>query len=214
MVWDLNDTSFGFLPFDLFAISYYEPLVGLVHPGHIAPLWLRTCYDPALATGYEELERAADPGGFLEDRVLDNGALYAFEFADSPDSWRRILIRIPAFTEFLGARPLDEDGSNFIYHSGLHDDELLEQIEAMPDESLREISRISRRVQAVLYLVDREAITARQIKVLWLDEHGMAVWDNRIEPSGLEDLTLSLQGAVQFDEIVEEAGNRGDLLMI
>ncbi|KAL4935812.1 hypothetical protein BDV06DRAFT_118688 [Aspergillus oleicola] len=222
--------------------SYYKPLVGVVPPapasqelserilgsnqttqerkiseshscrGHIAPLWLRTCYDPTMATRYGELEWAANPQDFLEDRVLDNEALYAFP--DGPDSWRRVLVRMPAFTEFLGACPMDGDGANFQYHSGLDDDEILQQIEAIPDERSREISRISRRVQAVLYLVDREAISAGVIKVLWLDEHGEAVWDNRIQPDGLEELTLQVQDAIRFDEIVDRDGNRGDLLLI
>ncbi len=180
--------------------------------GQAAPLWMRTCYDPTLATKYKALETISDLTGNMENQVLDNEALYAFE--DGDDSWRRVLVRIPAFTEFIGARPLNEDETNFQYNNGMTNEDILEQIEAVPEETLRELARISMQVQAVLYLVDREAITSGLVKVLWLNEHGEAVWDNCIEPGSLEDLTLALQDANRLDEIADGNRNRGDLLLL
>jgi hypothetical protein len=180
--------------------------------GQAAPLWLRTCYDPALATQYEELETTSNVTGYLENQVLDNEALYGFE--DGDDSWRRVLVRTPAYTEFIGARPLNEDDTNFQYNNGMTNEGILEQIKAVPEETLRELARISMQVQAVLYLVDREAITSGLVKVLSLHEHGEAVWDNRIEPGSLEDLTLALQDANRLDGFADGNRNCGDLLLL
>ncbi|KAL5333781.1 hypothetical protein BJX70DRAFT_403194 [Aspergillus crustosus] len=69
-------------------------------------------------------------------------------------------------------------------------------------------------VRTVLYLVDRELIDAGEIKVLWLDEHGKARWDNRIEPGSLENLTLSLQDAQRLDEMIDGNVSRGSLLLL
>ncbi|KAL4806625.1 hypothetical protein BDV18DRAFT_159795 [Aspergillus unguis] len=112
--------------------------------GWAAPLWLRTCYDPSLAAKYKEMETLSDVIGTMERRVLDNEALYAFE--DGDDSWRRVFVRIPAFTKFIGGRPVnedeededddddDDDETNFQYNNGQTNEAILEQTEAEPDE--------------------------------------------------------------------------------
>jgi hypothetical protein len=55
--------------------------------------------------------------------------------------------------------------------------------------------------QVVVYLLDREAIKTGLIKMLWLDEHGSSAWENRVEPSTIESLTVAFLSATPLSEM-------------
>ncbi|KAL4941104.1 hypothetical protein BDV06DRAFT_7902 [Aspergillus oleicola] len=187
----LEDSRFGLLPFDLFALEKWD---------YNAP------------SSEEESKRQ------WKHLAWEYQSLTLFQRWPYYKPLVGAVRPAPASKELneriIGARPLNEDETNFQYNNGMTNEDILEQIEAVPEATLRELARISMQVQAVLYLVDREAITSGLVKVLWLNEHGEAVWDNCIEPGSLEDLTLALQDANSLDEIADGNRNRGDLLLL
>ncbi|KAJ5991313.1 hypothetical protein N7522_011520 [Penicillium canescens] len=172
-------------------------------------IWLRTCYDRTLTAKYNTLKRAAGAG--ISDcmtKVLDDATRYNFE-----ESWRRILICIPGLTDLYGIVDMDGDGSNLQYKSGQDDIELVAQVEG-EDEDCRELSLVELRIQAGIYLLDKEAIESGFIKVVWIDEHGDCVWDNRLDPvvSDVEGLAGALMNSTSLIEITGYNGTRGALI--
>ena len=70
------------------------------------------------------------------------------------------------------------------------------------------------RIQARIYLLDKEAIESGFIKVVWIDEHGDCVWDNRLDPvvSDVEGLAGALMNSTSLVEITGYNGTRGALI--
>ena len=60
-----------------------------------------------------------------------------------------------------------------------------------------------------MYLLDREAITTGLIKVLWVNEHGQTLWENRVEPSTLTGLSMAQEDSCGLAEIVGYRAVRG-----
>ncbi|KAI9040044.1 uncharacterized protein KD926_008607 [Aspergillus affinis] len=207
-----SNADYGKLPFDIFCSPYqhraqfslpelseemklvlsahqtaHERMISLVSSDGLQTVWLRTCYDQALVTKYEEIKRKSNVpgGGVSENKILDDPSRY--DFGDNGgDSWRQVLVRVPGITDFRGIIDMDGDGSNMQYITQL-------------------------RFQAGLYLLDREAIETGSIKVLWLDEHGQIAWENRLDPftSRLEGLTGALMNATDLIELAGYNGTRG-----
>jgi hypothetical protein len=76
---------------------------------------------------------------------------------------------------------MDGDRSNIQYRSGQNDEDLVAQAEES-EEDWRDLVRAQLRIQAGLYLLDREAIESGLIIILWLDEHGNIAWDSQLDP--------------------------------
>ncbi|KAJ5964224.1 uncharacterized protein N7479_004100 [Penicillium vulpinum] len=147
----------------------------------------------------------------LEDRILDDELLYAFEDG-TEDSWRRILVRMPGLTDFKGVDDYNGDDSDIQYRSGLNDEEILAGIDEEEDEDVKLLSRLDLEAQTTVYLLDREAITTGMIKVIWVNENGQSVWDNVVKPGTLGDLTLA-QDYSNLVEIVNYQAVRGALIV-
>lgn len=188
----------------------HERNISLVSCDGWQTVWLRTCYDPDLADKYEQIKSASEvPGGDVPwDKILDDPTRYNFG-----DSWREVLARVPGITDFSGVWGEDAGGSSARYRSGQDDEEMIAQYQ-QGEERWRDISLSQLRIQAGLYLLDREAIESGLIKILWLDEHGQVVWDNRLDPftSALSRLTGSLMNAVSLLEMTGSDGTRGALI--
>lgn len=122
----------------------HERNISLVSCAGLHAVWLRTCYDPDLAEKYEEMKRESAVPGLAAsgNKILDDPSRYDFE-----------------------------DGSNIQHISGQDDEEMVAEAQES-EEQWRELSLAQLRIQAGLYLLDREAIESGLIKILWLDEHG------------------------------------------
>lgn len=177
-------------------------------------VWLRTCYDPGLADKYEQMKSASEvPGwGVSGDKILDDPTRYDFD-DDGSDSWQQVLVRVPGITNFSGVWGEDGGGSSIRYRSGQDDEEMIAQYQE-GEERWRDLSLAQLRIQAGLYLLDREAIESGLIKILWLDEHGQVAWENRLDPStsALSRLTGSLLNATSLVEMTGYKGTRGTLI--
>lgn len=66
-------------------------------------------------------------------------------------------------------------------------------------------------IQAGVNLLDREAIESGLIRILWLDEHGNIVWDNRLDPfrTNLDGLAGALLSSITLGELANWNGTRG-----
>jgi hypothetical protein len=191
--------------------STHERNISLSSSDGLQTIWLRICYDQALATKYVEMKMKSNvPGwGVSENKILDDPSRY--DFSDNGgDSWRKVLVRVPGITDFRGIIDMDGDGSNLQYISGQSDEEMVAEAQESEDE-WRELSLAQLRFQAGLYLLDREAIETGSIKILWLDEHGQIAWENRLDPftSRLEGLTGALMNATDLIELAGYNGTRG-----
>lgn len=182
--------------------TVHERNISLVSSDGWQTVWLRTCYDPDLASKYEEMKER-----------LDDPARYDFDDG-SKDSWRRVLVCLFGITDFHGIIDMDGDGSNMQYKSGQNDEFMVRQAEEESEEDWRDLARAELRIQAGLYLLDREAIESGLIKILWLDEHGDIGWDHRLDPftSNLDSLTSALLSATSLVELANYDGTRLRLL--
>ncbi|RHZ63586.1 uncharacterized protein CDV56_104769 [Aspergillus thermomutatus] len=195
--------------------TVHERNISLVSSAGWQTVWLRTCYDADLVSKYEELKwRSEVPGeGVSENKILDDPALYNFNDG-SEDSWRQVIVRVPGITDFHGIIDMNGDGSDLQYKSGQNDEYMVAQAEEESKEVWRDLARAQLRIQAGLYLLDREAIESGVIKILWLDEHGNIAWDNRLDPCNcrLEGLTSSLLSSISLVELANYNGTRGALI--
>jgi hypothetical protein len=194
--------------------TVHERNFSLVSSDGWQTVWLRACYDPDLASKYEEMKQSSGvpSWGVPEDKILDDPARYNFEDG-SEDSWRRVLVRVPGITDFGGIIDMDGDGGNMQYRSGQNSEYLVRHADES-EEEWRDVIRAQLKFQAGLYLLDREAIESGLIKILWLDEHGNIAWDNRLDPftSDLEGLAGALLGATSLVELTNYDGTRGALI--
>ncbi|KAB8239615.1 uncharacterized protein BDW43DRAFT_296001 [Aspergillus alliaceus] len=191
----------------------HERNISQVSCSGLQTVWLRTCYDPDLASKYEELKRRSGiPGlGVSGNKFLDNPTRYDFDDG-SEDSWRLVLIRVPEITEFYEIIDMYGDGSYMQYKSGQNDEYQVTQAEG--EEVWLDLALAELKVQAGLYLLDREAIVSGLIKIIWIDEHGNMVRNNRLDPSisDLEGLTMALLNATSLVELANYVGTRGALI--
>jgi hypothetical protein len=194
--------------------AVHERNISLVSSEGLQTVWLRTCYDPDLASKYEELKQRSVVPGWQGwgDKILDDPARYDFDDGGE-DSWRRVLVRVPGITDFHGLIDMDGDGSNMQYKSGQNDEEMVAQAEES-EEVWRDLALAELKIQAGLYLLDREAIESGLIKILWLDEHGNIAWHNRLDPStsDLDGFMMALLSATSLVELAGYDGTRGSLI--
>jgi hypothetical protein len=82
------------------------------------------------------------------------------------------------------------------------------------EEVWRDLALVELKIQAGLYLLDREAIESGLIKILWLDEHGNIAWHNRLDPStsDLDGFMMALLSATSLVELAGYDGTRGSLI--
>lgn len=143
----------------------------------------------------------------IGDKVLDDPMRYAFE-----ENWRMVLVRMPGITDFWGLSDQNGDGAMLKYRSRLDDGAIRAQYERIEDADFQALALKALEFQALLYLVDREAIEMGLIKLLWLDEHGCCAWENRVAPASMYQLAGALLGATSFWELTQGNATRGCLL--
>lgn len=168
--------------------------------------WLRTCYNPDLEEIYYELAGEADaPGeGIDGNRALDDKTRYEFE------DWRDIYLRVPNILDFgkisYGASETSYDGLSPYYCSGLNDKEMIQDVENEEDEDVKQLLRADLRIQSIVYLLDREALEKKLVKMLWIDEHGEVVWDNWVDPyrNSFSGFTGALMDGFRPSEFIGE----------
>lgn len=134
---------------------------------------MRTCYDPALESNYQDLLDTADP---YHDIVLDDEALYGQD-----GRWECILQRMPMLCDRDTWGSLDEVPT---YH----------HLEDRPDENSPtfEMWDATKREVAMVYLLDRQALQEKLLTVIWLDNFGECVWWYRVDP----DQMLEFEGGI------------------
>lgn len=192
--------------------TVHERNTSLVNSNGLQTGWLRTCYEPSLEAKYDSLKRAAGAGVSDYSKVLDDSTRYNFENKNE-DSWRRVLNRMPGITDLSGLVDMDGDGNNLYYKTGQNDMGMTSQAEE-EDGDCRDLALAELKIQAGIYLLDREAIESGLIKDLWLDEHGNAIWENRLDPltSDMEALAGALIGTTSLIELTGYNGSRGALI--
>ncbi|OQE39092.1 hypothetical protein PENCOP_c007G03819 [Penicillium coprophilum] len=168
-------------------------------------VWLRPCYDEDPNEKYKVMRAEAE---VTCDRYLDDNTRYAFDDG-SPDCWRQVLVRVPGITDFMG---IDSDRDALQYRSGQNEDELRAQREELEDEGYRTLALKQLEFQAVIYLLNREAIKTGLVKMLWLDEHDYSAWKNRVAPSCLGALAGAFLSCIQLDEITGGTSGRGSMI--
>ncbi|PKY07643.1 hypothetical protein P168DRAFT_295373 [Aspergillus campestris IBT 28561] len=184
--------------------TIYERNLGIPNCTGIQTVWLRTCYDADVAEKYADMKADAYVIG---DKVLDDPARYAFA-----EDWRMVLGRMPGITDFWGLSDQNGDGAMLKYRSGLDDGAIRAQYERIEDADAQTLALKALEFQALLYLVDREAIETGLIKLLWLDEHGCSAWENRVAPASMYQLAGALLGATGLGELTQGNATRGCLI--
>ena len=152
-------------------------------------VWLRTCYDPALQSPYDELLRAsgaADELAMGPEWILDDAARYDFGSAERSEIVARLVQRIPSLGDVYWAS-VEEDYEHWS----------VERFET-GDES--EPLRASNRVRSGVCVVDEEAIWTQMIKVFWLGVHGECLWHNEIAPDRVEEMSGTFKGGYSLEE--------------
>ncbi|KAI0197888.1 hypothetical protein F4808DRAFT_284725 [Astrocystis sublimbata] len=147
--------------------------------GRYAPVWLRSCYDQELSSAYVEWLGGMELEHVLGhwSQILDDESRYA-RFADD---WTRLLLSAPAIADTV----------RYVYETDASLQDPAEDYEPPEDDERRlPLYEAMVRERTMLFLVDEDALRTGFIKVLWLNDHGACVWDNRLRP----DQMLAFKG--------------------
>ncbi|KAM3508962.1 hypothetical protein MY10362_000847 [Beauveria mimosiformis] len=127
------------------------------------PIWITACYEESLHQQYCDLERQSEVGGAAvkTEMVLSDPDVYNIN-GDLDALAARIVERLPAMF----------DGPNAI-RRGVGQD----------------LVSLHRRMEALVYVADKESVLGRFVKVLWFDGHGQLLLATRLEPEELEGMT-------------------------
>jgi hypothetical protein len=137
------------------------------------PLWIRTCYAPDLQAVYKQMIEAGLRDSENPDRllVLDNEELYG----GLGDDWAKVFLRLPLIPDavpYLGGDP--------------ELDRVPVDVEQPNEEKYLPLFWASLNEKQAVFLVDEHALRTNLVKVLYLDDHGQAVWHNTISPEEIE----------------------------
>jgi hypothetical protein len=137
------------------------------------PLWIRTCYAPDLQAVYEQMIEAGLRDSENPDRllVLDNEELYG----GFGDDWAKVFLRLPLIPDAV------------IYYGGDPElDDVPVDVEQPAEEKYLPLFQAWLKDKQAVFLVDEQALRTNLVKVLYLDDHGQAVWQNTISPEEIE----------------------------
>ncbi|OAA42475.1 hypothetical protein BBO_05138 [Beauveria brongniartii RCEF 3172] len=143
------------------------------------PIWITACYEESLHQQYCDLERQSEVGGAAvkTEMVLSDPDVYNIN-GDINALAARIVERLPALF----------DGHSAI-RRGVGQD----------------LVSLSRRMEALVYVADKESVLGGFVKVLWFDGHGQLLLASRLEPEELEGMTgLWADGYSMRDAVDEE----------
>ena len=155
-------------------------------------LWIRTCYEPELAPAYAEMSRSRllepwDAVLLLNNEDLDNVG----------DDWAKIFLRMPHIPD------IDDSG---IYHPD--DDIVRMEIDYDPpnDVAFLPLYDADFKTKCVHFLLDKEALQRKMLRLIWLDEHGECVWWNWMELDSTQDFEGLRNGlGFGFNKFIEFA---------
>jgi hypothetical protein len=167
-----------------------------------SPMWLRTCYDPELSKDYQ-----VPPVHFLTPaNILDDEGLYGGLESD----WTQIYFRVPSIPDCVQ-----------ICEPEVESDVVPDEEYGDPEyENEREAHEAGIRERTFVYLIDREALRDKVIKLMWIDIHGNCVWDFKFPEEDFDDLQGPLNRPYLLTEIIsrgavsEESFKRGALLSL
>lgn len=127
-------------------------------------LWLRTCYESSHASAYAEMTRVILMDAHDAHRVLDNESLYGNLCSDLT----KLFLRMPQLSDTVAycGIPKTED--------------LPLDSEPLEDESLVSLHNAMMKEKLVIYVLDKEALQKKMLKVCWFDLRGNIVWWNWI----------------------------------
>ncbi|EPE27581.1 hypothetical protein GLAREA_04372 [Glarea lozoyensis ATCC 20868] len=152
--------------------------------GRWSPMWLRTCYDPELCKDYK-----VPPVHFLTPaHILDDEGLYGGLESD----WTQIYFRVPSIPDCvqIGEPEVESDGVR------------AEEFGEPEFENEREAHEAGIRERTFVYLIDREALRDKVIKLMWIDIHGNCVWDFSFPEGDFDDLQGPLNRPYFLTEII------------
>ncbi|KAJ5535938.1 hypothetical protein N7513_009124 [Penicillium frequentans] len=168
--------------------TIHERNMSIMNTEGLQTVWLRTCYDPRFEAKYQSLLEASGANVLSYIRVLDDSTRYDFETRDK-NFWRQVLIRMPGITDLSGLNDENGDGSDLYYNSRQNDQGFTKEAEGLGDLALAEL-----KMQAGIYLLDKDSIKSGVITILWLDEHGNVAWESKLNPldCDLEELANAI----------------------
>jgi hypothetical protein len=134
--------------------------------------------------------------------ILDDENLYNFE-----EDWTRFLLRMPQLPDVVA----------YCGNPELEDRDIVE--DPPENEALLPAWDADLKWRSVHYLLDREALQKKLLKVIWLDLHGNCIWWNWMVPLGSENFEARWHGLgkgfMQVTELYEthpEYREKGALL--
>lgn len=170
------------------------------------PIFLRTCYDPALASAYDTLAQhfVGEPAEVIEpDGVFDDAALYLVDSEDGDDGdeeggdggLARFLLRVPELVDVTRCRS---------------EKEYARRTQGPPAPA----GGGKPETVGFVYLVDRQALEEGVLKVCWLDGNGGCIWWNRIDPELVLDLTGKWEATASMEEVLScaDSDEKGAML--
>jgi hypothetical protein len=183
------------------------------------PVWLRTCYDPALEERYQELRdecEAYEPYSVDDADVFEDASLYAdlpvTEVQDISGSDQRVggvqalLLRAPGLTDVDMFYTVED-----AQRAADLDNEDEDDLDELSPEQLA-VELVSKKAKWLIYVVDEEVLRDDRglVKIMWMDQHGQCVWENKIEPNVMASFRGALSGGGTMSMHIESHTVEGE----
>ncbi|KAH7087102.1 hypothetical protein FB567DRAFT_526903 [Paraphoma chrysanthemicola] len=130
-------------------------------------IYMRTCYEPSLASAFEEMTRNIRNDVYESYRLFDNEALYGNVGPDLEVAYLR-MPQLPDTVQYCGY-PETED--------------LPFEDDPPEDENKLRLYEAAMKARGMMYLMDEEALKRKMLKLIWTDLGGNIVWWNWLKPS-------------------------------
>lgn len=142
------------------------------------PIWITACYEDSLHQKYCDLERKSEVGGtgVKTEMVLSDADTYNIN-GDIKALAARIVERLPGLFD-----------RNAALRRGVGED----------------LASLSKRMEALVYVADKECVVGEFVKVLWFDGHGKLLLASRLEPEELEGMTAMFSDGYTMADALDD----------
>lgn len=129
-------------------------------------IYMRACYEPSLASAFDEMTRKIRDDTYTSRYLFDNQALYSSVGPDLEGVHLR-MTHLPDTVAYSGYPetedlPLDDDPPE--------------------DEGKSRLYEAAMKARGIMYLMDEEALKRKMLKLIWTDLGGNIVWWNWLRP--------------------------------
>ncbi|KAF2818196.1 hypothetical protein CC86DRAFT_375973 [Ophiobolus disseminans] len=134
-------------------------------------IYMRTCYEPSLASVFEEMTRDIRNDAYRSYRLFDNQALYG---SVGPDL-EGVYLRMPQLPDTM------------VYSGYPETEDLPLDVDPPEDENKLRLYEAAMKARSIVYLMDEEALKQKMLKLIWTDLGGNILWWNWLRPSDTRD---------------------------